>query len=140
MKKICAAITAASMLLSSANVAYADNTEDSNIAELVEARYAYTAAIDSLLSIYDREAICSSSGDGLSGVTKIEATQYLEKSFLWWWDPVDDWSHSASGNTIDMRNTKENLGNGTYRLRTVFTVYVNGNSETVECISKEVTI
>ena len=140
MKKFCAAITAVSMLLSSANVVYAENSKDPYAAEPAYMEYDYIILTGSYLSINGKTAHCKSEAKGMEEVTKIEATQYLEKKTLWWWDPVDDWSLSVNGNNLEMTNYKSELGSGTYRLRTVFTVYVSGDSEHDEVISEEITI
>ena len=68
-------------------------------------------------------------------MTKIEATQYLEKKVLLWWSEVDSWNKTVNSNSLNMSNTKYNVGSGTYRLRTVFKVYSGSNSEEIEKIS-----
>lgn len=144
MKKICAAIAVISMLLCSSNVVWADNSEESSAVEPIQARYTHTASAESNLKIKNKIAGCTSAANGESGTTKIEATQYLEKKTLWWWDVVDSWDYSVNGNNLMMTNHSENeLDSGTYRLRTVFKIYIGNASEpaeTVEVTSKEITI
>lgn len=102
--------------------------------------YLYTSSVKSTLIISGNTAYCESSIKGDSTVTKIYATQYLEKKNGNRWDIIDYWSDSVNGNSLPMNNSKDNLGSGTYRVRTVATVYSGSKSEPVEKTSKEVTI
>lgn len=95
----------------------------------------YTKSATSELSINDGTAYCVSTLNGISSVTKIEATQYLEKKTLFWWSNVKSWSKTSNSSMISMSNTEHNVGSGTYRLRTVFKVYSGSNSEEIEKIS-----
>lgn len=106
----------------------------------VEARYAHTTSVTSTLTISNGAAYCKSSAQGDSTVTQINGTQYLEKKNGDDWDIVDSWSDSAKGNYLTMSNSKDNIGSGTYRTRTVFTVYSGSSSEVVEKTSKEKTV
>lgn len=111
----------------------------------VEPRYAYTTSATSTLTISSGTAYCKSNAKGNGSVTKIVGTQYLEKRIG---SGDDDWStvsggtwiNSTNNNSLTMSNSQSSLGSGTYRLRTVFTVYCGTSYETVEKLSKEVTI
>ena len=74
--------------------------------------------------------------------TKIEAVQYLEKKSGSKWYVVTDgtWTDSVNDSLLIVSNNKSGLTSGTYRVRTVFTVYSGSDSEKVTAISKEVTI
>lgn len=102
----------------------------------VEARYAYTTSVTSTLNISNGTAYCKSSAKGNSTVTQIDGIQYLEKKNGDNWDIVASWSDSSSRNSLNMSNSKDNIGSGTFRVRTVFTVYSGSSSEVVEKISK----
>lgn len=102
----------------------------------VEARYAYTTSVTSTLNISNGTAYCKSSAKGNSTVTQIDGIQYLEKKNGDNWDIVASWSDSSSRNSLNMSNSKDNIGRGTFRVRTVFTVYSGSSSEVVEKISK----
>ncbi len=110
------------------------------------ARYSYTAAVSCSLTISNKTAYCDSTAVGMNGVTKILATQYLEKKMTFtgysYWETVSGgtWSNTVNGYDIEMINSKSSLTSGTYRLRTVFTVYSGTSYETVEKISAEKTI
>lgn len=106
----------------------------------VEARYAHTTSVTSMLTISSSKATCISTAQGDSTVTQINGTQYLEKKNGDDWDIVESWSDSAKGNYLTMSNSKDNIGSGTYRTRTVFTVYSGSSSEVVEKTSKEKTV
>lgn len=141
-KKIAAALTSIVVFLSLSGNVYAENDQDTRIVESVQPRYAYTTSITSNLIISGTTATCTSSAWGKDEVTKIEATQYLEKKISKdKWDSIDHWSASVSGNTLDgMTNTKSDLSSGTYRLRTVFVVYVGSMAEYPQKTSSEKTI
>lgn len=108
----------------------------------VEARYTYILTSSSELTFSGNTATCKSYAKGYSTVTKISVTQYLEKQNGKNWETVSGgtWSDSVSASSISMTNSKSSLGSGTYRLRTVFTVYSGTSSETIEKTSSEVTI
>lgn len=102
--------------------------------------YLYTNTVKSTLEISNNTAYCKSEIKGDSTVTQINATQYLEKKNGSKWDIVDYWSDYVNGNSLKMSNSKDNLDSGTYRVRTVGTVYSGNKSEPVEKTSKEITI
>ena len=62
----------------------------------------------------------------------------LQKKVLWWWDDVTSWSATYSSETASMSET-HNVGNGTYRVKTEFTITANdGNTESITSYSEEV--
>ena len=87
-------------------------------------------------------AYCKSKARGKTTATKIEAVQYLEKKSGSKWYVVTDgtWTDSVNDSLLIVSNNKSGLTSGTYRVRTVFTVYSGSDSEKVTAISKEVTI
>ena len=105
--------------------------------------YLYTSKAESKLSITNGVASCKSKLTGYVYLTtKIEATQYLEKKNGTSWETTIDrtWSDSTNSYILSMSNSKSNLSSGTYRLRTVFTVYSGTKSESIESLSDEITI
>lgn len=141
-KKIAAVLAFVAVFLTFSGTVYAENDQDTRIVESVQPRYAYTTSIASSLTISGTTATCKSSAWGKDGVTKIEATQYLEKKVSEdEWKTIAHWSASVIGNTLDgMTNTESNLSNGTYRLRTVFVVYMGSMAEYPQKTSPEKTI
>lgn len=141
-RKIAAALTSVAVFLTFSGTIYAESDQDTSVVESVQPRYAYTTSITSDLAIDGTTATCTSSAMGKTGVTKIEATQYLEKKISEdKWEPIDHWCASVNGKTLNqMVNIKTNLSSGTYRQRTVFVVYMGNASETLEKISSEKTI
>ena len=134
-KPVIAILLALSVLFSTGISVYAYGGENA-----VSPYYLYTYSVKSTLIISGRTAYCESTITGDRTVTKIYATQYLEKKNGDKWDIVDYWNDSADGNSLSMSNSKDNLGSGTYRVRTVATVYSGSNSEPIKDTSKEVTI
>lgn len=112
------------------------NEQDTVITDIVQPRYSYTNSIGTYLYISGGKATCTSTVTGKSTVTKIVATQYLEKKVDSSWEEVDHWDKTVNGDYLYMCNNKDNLDSGTYRVRTVATVYSGTNYEIVEDISK----
>lgn len=102
--------------------------------------YLYTGTAKSNLAVLSSTAYCKSEIKGDNTVTQIYATQYLEKKNGNKWDIVDYWSDSANGSSLTISNSKDNLDSGTYRVRTVATVYSGTKSEPIKDTSMEVTI
>lgn len=139
MKKwICFLLVSVISISAFAFVSVSAATElDTVITETVQPRYAYVNSISTDLYISNGKATCTSTIKGMSSVTKIEATQYLEKkTLLGGWKEVDHWDKTVNGDYLYMCNSKDNLSSGTYRVRTVATVYSGTDYEIVEDISK----
>lgn len=104
--------------------------------------YLYTYSAESNLNIVGDTAYCKSVIKGGSAVTQINATQYLEKKNGSKWESVSNgtWSDSINGKSLTLRNSMSNLDNGTYRVRTVATVYSDRELELIEKTSKEITV
>ncbi|MBP1547758.1 MAG: hypothetical protein J6A37_14325 [Oscillospiraceae bacterium] len=110
----------------------------------IEPRYVYTGSVISSITISDSSstAYCKGTAKGDSTVTRIEATQYLEKKSGTTWSTVSGctWSDSSNRNSLTISNSKSNLSSGTYRVRTVFKVYCGNTYEIAEATSEEATI
>ena len=136
-RKVIAILPAISVLFSIGAPVCAYNGENT-----ASPYYLYTGSVKSTLIISKDTATCESKITGDNTVTQIYATQYLEKKNGSKWEVVSNgtWSDSVKGNSFKMSNSKDNLGSGTYRVRTVGTVYSGSNSEPVSATSQEVTI
>ncbi|MCH5196954.1 MAG: hypothetical protein J1F28_09575 [Oscillospiraceae bacterium] len=104
---------------------------------------AYVIASDpySNLRISGQTAYCTSKTYS-TGAVSITVEQTLEKysGWFWIWDDVDGahWIETEDGNTITVVNTKDGLSNGTYRLKSVFTLTnSSGKTETITIYSAE---
>jgi len=108
----------------------------------IRPNYLYTGDVTSSLMISNGTATCSSKLTGSKSVSSISGKQYLERKNGGKWEIVNDcsWSDSTCETSLKMSNTKDNLGNGTYRVRVVFTVYCGSDYEIVEKKSIEKTI
>lgn len=139
MKKLISFLLASVISISAfAFVSVSAATEpDTVIIDIVQPRYAYVNSISTDLYISNGKATCTSTIKGIPSVTKIEATQYLEKkTLLGGWKEVDHWDKTVNSNNLYMSNSKDNLDSGTYRVRTVATVYSDTDYEIVEDTSK----
>lgn len=139
MKKLICFMLAFMLSMSAISVVSvsACNEQDTVITEAVQPRYAYTNSVKSNLSINNGKATCTSTVTGKSTATKIEATQYLEKRTLFGgWKEIDRWDKTVSSDYLYMSNSKGNLDDGTYRVRTVATVYSGTDYEIVEDTSE----
>ena len=98
----------------------------------------------STLSILGQTAYCDSTCSSYSNVIQISASITLQKFWgLWVWNDVNgaQWTKSESGSCIGVSKTKSGLSNGTYRLKSVFTVTTSdGQTETSTIYSPEKTI
>lgn len=85
-------------------------------------------------------ATCTSTYSDLSGKTaKVTIEQSLEKhDFLWSWSTyAGEWSKTTNGGSAALTNKVYKLPSGTYRVKTVFTVTMDGSTETITVYSQE---
>lgn len=136
MKKILSLLAAFLMLASTASATIsAAVIPDGDIAAPC---YDYTNSITSTLSISNGKASCVTTIYGISGTTtKIVVTQYLEKKNGRYWDEVESWTNSFDNWWCNDVNTYTITESGTYRLRSVATVYSGSKSEEVKITSTE---
>ena len=102
----------------------------------------YLMTCSSTLTISGTTATCLSKATGYYGeTTKITISQTLQKkNSSGDWEYVDSWIETDDGYIGSATNYKYNLSSGTYRLKSVFTVYAGSDSETVEKCSFEKTV
>lgn len=102
----------------------------------------YTSSCSSTLKISGTTATCTSNATGYVGeTTKIVMDQTLQKkTSSGLCSKVSSWSETDKGYKGSATNTISDLSKGTYRLKTVFTIYSGTNYETIEKISSEVTV
>ena len=139
-KKIFAVLISGIVICTSLTApAYAETTSsyvDSGISPAYEIAYETL----SILSISGRTAYCTSSASG-NDVVSITVEQTLQKQgFLWLWYDVPDgsWMTTVNRNTISVDNTKDDLSDGKYRLKSVFTLTDStGETETITIYSAE---
>lgn len=102
----------------------------------------YTSSASSTLTISGTVTTCISKATGYSGTTtKIVINQYLQKkTSAFAWSNVKSWSETDTGFKGSATNYAYLLPSGTYRLKTVFTVYAGTKYETITKYSSEKTI
>lgn len=102
----------------------------------------YTYSTTSTLTISGTKATCVSKATGYSGeTTKIVMEQTLQKkTSSGGWSEVASWSETDTGYIGSATNTKSSLSSGTYRLKTVFTVYAGSDYEVLTKYSTEKTV
>ncbi|MCM1316426.1 MAG: hypothetical protein NC235_15445 [Clostridiales bacterium] len=95
--------------------------------------YSYASNCSSNLSISGTTATCKSSVIGYyDKTTKIVITQTLQKkNSSGNWDDVCSWNDTIYSFKGSLTNTKSSLSSGTYRLKTVATVYAGTEHETI---------
>lgn len=94
--------------------------------------YSYTSDCSSSLSISGSTATCESKLLGYSGTTtKIVVKQILQKNNSGRWEDICSWTHTSYTFFASVTNYKYSLTSGTYRLKSVFTVYSGSNYETI---------
>ena len=107
--------------------------------------YQTASNVVSTLTITGTTAKCESKVVGHSDVTKCTIQQTLEKhsGWFWIWNNVDgaNWTYTITSSSAKVTNNISGLSNGTYRLKSVFTLTTSsGKSETITVYSSEKTI
>jgi len=104
--------------------------------------YSYTYDCSSDLSISGTTATCKSSVTGYyNKTTEITILQTLQKkNSSGDWEYVCSWSSLIYNFCGSLTNTKSSLSSGTYRLKTVATVYAGTANETITKYSNEKTV
>ncbi len=99
----------------------------------------YTYSTTSTLTISGAKATCTSKATGYSGeTTKIVIEQILQKKTSSdTWSEVESWSDTIANYKASATNTKSSLSSGTYRLKTIFTVYAGSDYEVLTKYSTE---
>ncbi len=139
-KKILASLAALICLsASSSAVAYAESV-DTFVDGGISLAYEIAGNPSSNLEIIGNTAYCTSKTDS-SGAVSITVTQTLQKYWgLWIWNDVEgaEWTKTVNRSSITLSNSIGNLGNGTYRIKSVFILTdKNGKSETITINSNE---
>ena len=139
-KKIFAVLISGILLCTSlAAPAYAE-IKSSFVSSDVSPAYEIAFNAQSTLGIIGQTAYCTSSARGTDAVS-ITVEQTLQKQgFLWLWYGVDDasWTTTVEGNYLSFDNTKDDLSDGKYRLKSVFTLTDKyGKTETITVYSDE---
>ena len=107
-------------------------------AEGITPRYVYTNECSSSLTISGSKATCESNASGYYGeTTKIVIEQTLQKynNSTGKWTSVATWSETDIGYNGSASNTKSGLSSGSYRLKSVFSVYAGVNYEQITVYS-----
>lgn len=107
----------------------------------VSPQYSYTQSCSSELSFLGTTATCKSNATGyLNETTKIVFNQTLQKqNSSGGWSDVSNasWTKTVYSYKGAATNTRSSLASGTYRLKTVCTVYSGTSSETITKYSQE---
>ncbi len=142
LRKILAAFVSVVMMCPVVSVPAFAAEETQIVTDSVSPAYEYATSTQSYLTITSSTADCKSLCEGMTGVTQITVEQTLEKHWgLWIWNEVDgaNWSKTVNTNAISLSNRKSGLDNGTYRLKSVFTLTnSSGKTETITVYSDEI--
>ncbi len=140
-KRIFASVLSAACLCSCfATPVYAESATGFSHVSGISPLYDIAKNVYSKLNIVGTSAECRSQADGVDAV-RITVEQTLQKHWgLWIWNDVDgaEWSKRVDYGSIYLFNSKSGLDNGTYRVKSVFTLTdKNGKSETITIYSDE---
>lgn len=107
----------------------------------VQPRYSYTAFTYAELDINAKGvATCYAEVEGYAGITtKVHIEMKLQKYTLWLWPTVETWEGTFNDYCGALSKTAT-VGNGTYRVQVVYTVYSGSSSEEITTYSQEKTI
>lgn len=144
IKKIMALVLSAVIIGSCLSVAsYAEDLSPIIVEEDIS-EYENVRSLSNSLTISSTTAYCDSVCTGFNNVVQITVTQTLQKFWgLWVWNDIDgaSWQNTSMTNEIDISTSKSGLSSGTYRLKSVFTLWTqNGQTETITIYSSERTI
>ncbi len=107
----------------------------------VSPTYLYTSSCSSTLTTSGTTATCKSTAKGYNNeTTKIVFKQNLQKKNIsGGWNDVTNatWTSTVNSYQGSATNYKYSLSSGTYRLKSVFTVYAGTSYETITKYSKE---
>lgn len=111
-----------------------------NMSEGIAPRYSYANIVRTNLTVSGGQAKCQSTIVGYETVTKINVSMTLEKKTLLWWTAQESWTQTY--NNVDDANFIKycNVNGGTYRVKSVYTVYSGSDSETITDYSNEVKV
>ena len=108
----------------------------------VSPAYSYTSSCSSDLYVSGTTLSCGSTLFGYSGTTtKIEVFQTLQMlNSYGTWNDMCHWRDTSYTFNASVTNNRYSSANGTYRLRTIFTVYSGTNYETITKYSNNKTL
>ncbi len=131
-KRFLCAITAALLCLALPVTANAEAVLEGVVAEEITPRYSDTITPKADLVISGSNATCSCSANGTTDIKSISVVMTLEKSGLFGIYSAVKWTKTASGRSISLSGSVDNLSSGTYRVKAVFTVTMkDGSTETI---------
>ena len=144
VKRIVALVLSVITLCAAMGVTVYASDEQTVIIEEIVSSYELADSLTNTLSITSSTANCCSYCTAYSNVVHVSVTQTLQKFWgLWIWEDVDgaEWSGNEDGNSIGLYRSKSGLLNGTYRLKSVFTLKTaSGKTETITIYSEEKTV
>lgn len=126
------------LITASAFAVHAEGAEDVGATPMP--CYAYTQDVTNSLSISNGQAKCRSYLMAQSDITKIDVKMTLQKKTLLWWSTEKAWAYTYYLITEADNTEYYNVGGGTYRVKTEFTVVKGSDSETFTKYSNEVTV
>lgn len=97
----------------------------------------------SKLTISSTTATCKSYYNDQSGDTsKVVIEQSLEKQslLLFWSTYAGEWTQTTNGSVATLTNKVYDLPSGTYRVKTVFTVTIDGTTQSITAYSDKATV
>lgn len=137
-KRIMALLCSFTLLGSFAVAEYANAA----VIQPVSPAYSYTYSCSSDLYASGSTITCESTLCGYSGTTtKIEVFQTLQMlNSYGTWNDMCHWRDTSYTFYASVTNNRYSSANGTYRLRTIFTVYSGTNYETITKYSNNKTL
>lgn len=110
-----------------------------NASDLISIKYSYTKSVSSIISVTGTTATAISTAVGYNGeTTKIVIKQTLQKkNSIGTWTSLSTNSETFKSYKAVLSKKYTGLYKGTYRVKSVFTVYAGNNSETITKYSTE---
>lgn len=142
IKRIFCVVMCLVMFMSIGTIAFAAEPESEEVTG-VQPYYNYTDKLfTSLIYAGEGEVNCFAYAFGKEGVaTQTGIDMYLQKRTLFWWSNTDyEWHTLAPGDYAELKAYHYALpSKGTYRLKSIVTVYSGNQKEEIEIISNQYT-
>lgn len=137
-KKVICVVMCLVMFMSFNTIAFAANVDDDNVDE-IQPYFQYIEHTECWIRyVGDGKVNCFSYAYGIEGIaTKTGIDVYLQKKVLLWWTNTDyEWHTLAPGHYAEIKAYNYVLpSKGTYRIKSVVTVYSGSAKEVTESYS-----
>lgn len=128
MKRIIALIILINLAIGISTISFADTEKARETNKM--ARFTNTESVTVALAVKSGKAVCRTDVSGKAGTSKITITMNLQKKNNGSWNTIRTWSGTKKSRYCSLSKS-ENVGRGTYRVKSVVVVYKGSSKETI---------